>query len=145
MHEPQVYRDRAARARSRARETKLPELRRTFEIVATGYDALAKDAESLGGNPLTIVADARPIGGPPSRFERANIEGKAMSERSEELRKHARDLTRSLTAGDDGEGRKLSLSIAQACIALARNEEWLDGEIPPVVKSPSSDVPSRGG
>src|SRR5258708_2370829 len=59
MHEPQVYRDRAARARSRARETRLPELRRTFEVVATGYDALAKDAEWLGGNPPTIEAGAR--------------------------------------------------------------------------------------
>ena len=54
-----------------------------------------------------------------------------MSERSEQLRKHARDVTRNLSSEDDTYARPLSLGLAQACIALARNEEWLDGEISP--------------
>jgi hypothetical protein len=57
-----------------------------------------------------------------------------MSKRSEELRRHARELTRSVMSDDDREGQDLSLGLAQACIALARNEEWLDGEVSPVEK-----------
>lgn len=56
----------------------------------------------------------------------------SMSERSEEFRKHARDVTRNIFAHDDKQARELSVGLAQACIALARNEEWLEGEIPPV-------------
>jgi hypothetical protein len=55
-----------------------------------------------------------------------------MSERSQELRKRARELTRHPNIDDDPDDRELSLGLAQACIALARNEEWLDGEISPV-------------
>jgi hypothetical protein len=55
-----------------------------------------------------------------------------MSERSELLRKHARDATRNTPANDDRQVRELSLGFAQACIALARNEEWLEGEVSPV-------------
>ena len=55
-----------------------------------------------------------------------------MSERSQELRRYARDLTCNANIDEEREARELSLSIAQACIALARNEEWLDGEISPV-------------
>ena len=51
-----------------------------------------------------------------------------MSERSEALRKRARELTGTKAGDETGE---LSLDLAQACIALARNEEWLDGEISP--------------
>ena len=58
-----------------------------------------------------------------------------MSKRSEELRKHARELTRNVMSDDDREGQDLSLGLAQACIALARNEEWLDGEVSPVEKT----------
>ena len=54
-----------------------------------------------------------------------------MSERSEKLRKYARDVTRNIPSDDDNHARHLSLGLAQACIALARNEEWLDGEISP--------------
>lgn len=54
-----------------------------------------------------------------------------MSERSEELRKYARDVTRNISSDDDNHAQQLSLALAQACIALARNEEWLDGEISP--------------
>lgn len=76
-----------------------------------------------------------------------------MSQRSEELRKQARDITRNIFAQDDRQTRELSLGLAQACIALARNEEWLEGEIPPMeghghlkkteALSPSSEIPSR--
>ena len=55
-----------------------------------------------------------------------------MSERSEALRKRARELTRHPNTEDEREDWELSLSLAQACIALARNEEWLDGEVSPV-------------
>jgi hypothetical protein len=58
-----------------------------------------------------------------------------MSKRSEELRKQARELTRTVNADDDRQAQDLSLGLAQACIALARNEEWLDGEVSPVEKS----------
>jgi hypothetical protein len=61
-----------------------------------------------------------------------------MSKRSEELRKHARELTRNVMSDDDCEGHDLSLGLAQACIALARNEEWLDGEVSPVEQSRES-------
>jgi hypothetical protein len=61
-----------------------------------------------------------------------------MSKRSEALRKHARELTRNVMSDDDREGQDLSLGLAQACIALARNEEWLDGEVSPVEKSRES-------
>ena len=54
-----------------------------------------------------------------------------MSERSEKLRKQARDVTRRIHVQDDERARELSLDIAQAYIALARNEEWLEGEVPP--------------
>jgi hypothetical protein len=54
-----------------------------------------------------------------------------MSERSEKLRKQAREVTRNLHAQEDERVRDLSLEIAQAYIALARNEEWLEGEVPP--------------
>jgi hypothetical protein len=57
-----------------------------------------------------------------------------MSRESEELRKHARELTRNLAADDDHQVQELSLGLAQACIALARNEEWLAGEVSPVEK-----------
>jgi hypothetical protein len=59
-----------------------------------------------------------------------------MSERSEALRKRARELT-GVKAED--ETSDLSLDLAQACIALARNEEWLDGEVSPV--EPLGDSP----
>jgi hypothetical protein len=59
-----------------------------------------------------------------------------MSERSEELRKQARDITRNIFAHDDEQTRELSLGLAQACIALARNEEWLEGEISPMEEPP---------
>jgi hypothetical protein len=52
-----------------------------------------------------------------------------MSKRSEELRRRARELTAIKSEDEPGE---LMLDLAQACIALARNEEWLDGEISPV-------------
>jgi hypothetical protein len=54
-----------------------------------------------------------------------------MSERSEKLRKQAREVTRKIHVQDDDRVRDLSLEIAQAYIALARNEEWLEGEVPP--------------
>lgn len=47
MHDAKTYRDRAAHARSKAREVKEPELRVTFETLASGYDALATGAEQL--------------------------------------------------------------------------------------------------
>ena len=55
MHDPKTYRDRAARALSRAQEVTEPELRITFETVAAGYEALAKDAERLGGDAASNV------------------------------------------------------------------------------------------
>jgi hypothetical protein len=58
-----------------------------------------------------------------------------MSKRSAELRKQARELTRNVMSDDDREGQDLSLGLAQACIALARNEEWLEGEVSPVEKT----------
>jgi hypothetical protein len=58
--------------------------------------------------------------------------GSSMTQRSKELRKQARAATRNLFAEDDIQTQKLSLNLAQACIALARNEEWLEGEVPPV-------------
>jgi hypothetical protein len=63
-----------------------------------------------------------------------------MSLRSEQLRKHARELTRNMFVDDDGENLKLSLGLAQTCIALARTEEWLDGEVAPVEEAPPSQV-----
>lgn len=54
-----------------------------------------------------------------------------MSKRSEELRRRAREMTRNMNT-DDSRERALSLGVAQAFIALARNEEWLDGEVSPV-------------
>jgi hypothetical protein len=63
-----------------------------------------------------------------------------MSERSEEFRKYARDLTR-ICGDDDNHAQQLSLGLAQACIALARNEEWLDGEVPPDEKLPPISNP----
>lgn len=67
-----------------------------------------------------------------------------MSERSEALRKRARELT-GIKAGDETSG--LSLDLAQACIALARNEEWLDGEISPMEQAGDSppDRAAHGG
>jgi hypothetical protein len=61
----------------------------------------------------------------------ARFVGGAMSERSERLRKQARDVTRKIHVLDDDRVRALSLDVAQAYIALARNEEWLEGEVPP--------------
>jgi hypothetical protein len=55
-----------------------------------------------------------------------------MTERSEEFRKYARAATRKLFAEEDVQTQRVSLSLAQACLALARNEEWLAGEVPPV-------------
>jgi hypothetical protein len=55
-----------------------------------------------------------------------------MTERSEEFRKQAREATRNLFAEDDAQAKKMSLNLAQACVALARNEEWLEGEVSPV-------------
>jgi hypothetical protein len=54
-----------------------------------------------------------------------------MTEQSEEFRKQAREATRNLFVQDHGETQKLSLGLAQAFIALARNEEWLEGEVSP--------------
>jgi hypothetical protein len=54
-----------------------------------------------------------------------------MSERSEKLRKQAREVTRKIHVQEDDRVRALSLNVAQAYIALARNEEWLEGEVPP--------------
>ena len=59
-----------------------------------------------------------------------------MSERSEEFRRQAREATRNIFAEDDSQLQKLSLGLAQACIALARNEEWLEGEISPAEEEP---------
>jgi hypothetical protein len=50
MQKPKAYRDRAARALSRAQDVKAPELRVTFETLAEGYEALARGAERLGGD-----------------------------------------------------------------------------------------------
>ena len=55
-----------------------------------------------------------------------------MTARSEEFRKQAREATRNLFAEDDVHAQKMSLNLAQACMALARNEEWLAGEMSPV-------------
>jgi len=68
-----------------------------------------------------------------------------MSERSEELRKYARDVTRNMSDDDDSHAQQFSLGLAQACIALARNEEWLDGEVSPEEKLPplSRDPPPK--
>jgi hypothetical protein len=66
-----------------------------------------------------------------------------MSKRSEELRQRARELTGVKSEAEPGE---LMLDLAQACIALARNEEWLDGEISPVEapeRSASQDQQGR--
>jgi len=41
-------------------------------------------------------------------------------------------LTRNVMSDDDRQSQDLSLGLAQACIALARNEEWLNGEVSPV-------------
>ena len=54
-----------------------------------------------------------------------------MSERSERLRRQAREVTRKIHVQEDDRVRALSLDVAQAYIALARNEEWLEGEVPP--------------
>ena len=59
-----------------------------------------------------------------------------MTEQSEEFRKQAREATRNLFAQDRSRAQKLSLGLAQAFIALARNEEWLEGEVSPVENSP---------
>ena len=66
-----------------------------------------------------------------------------MSKRSEELRKRARELTRSINDTHDSDEREMSLGIAQAFIALARNEEWLDGEVSPVERSTKRSVDLR--
>ena len=54
-----------------------------------------------------------------------------MTEQSEEFRKQAREATRLLFVEDHVQVEKLSLGLAQAFIALARNEEWLAGEVSP--------------
>jgi hypothetical protein len=63
-----------------------------------------------------------------------------MSKRSEELRKHARELTRYVRAGDGSRAQEWSTDLAQAYIALARNEEWLDGEVSPMETSTKPGV-----
>jgi hypothetical protein len=63
-----------------------------------------------------------------------------MSKRSEELRKHARELTRHVRAGDGSRAQESSTDLAQAYIALARNEEWLDGEVSPMEPSKKPGV-----
>ena len=55
-----------------------------------------------------------------------------MTEQSEEFRKQAREATRNLFAQGHDRAENLSLGLAQAFIALARNEEWLEGEVSPV-------------
>ena len=54
-----------------------------------------------------------------------------MTEQSEEFRKQAREATRNLFVEGHSQNQKLSLGLAQAFIALARNEEWLEGEVSP--------------
>jgi hypothetical protein len=74
MHEAKIYRDRAAHALLKARKVKEPELRVTFETLAAGYEALAKDAERLAAHALTDEAnvpqaDKRPLPAQRVQFE----------------------------------------------------------------------------
>jgi hypothetical protein len=57
-----------------------------------------------------------------------------VSERAEEFRARARRISRSLSTSDDAHLRSLSHSIAQSYEMLARNEEWLEGEVAPYTK-----------
>ena len=69
-----------------------------------------------------------------------------MTEQSEEFRKQAREATRLLFVEDHGQVEKLSLGLAQAFIALARNEEWLAGEVSPDENGkPASNNPPLHG
>jgi hypothetical protein len=68
-----------------------------------------------------------------------------MTEQSEEFRRQAREATRNLFAQGHGQTEKLSLGLAQAFIALARNEEWLEGEVSPDEKLPPSNHPPLRG
>jgi len=74
MHEAKIYRDRAAHARLKARKVKEPELRVTFETLAAGYEALAKDAERLAAHALTEEANARQAGRRLSLARRVHVE-----------------------------------------------------------------------
>lgn len=74
MHEAKTYRDRAARALLKAQNVKEPELRTTFETLAVGYEALAKDAERLGEDALTDEANLRQAGKRPSLNQRVHLE-----------------------------------------------------------------------
>jgi len=72
----------------------------------------------------------------------ATSRGKSVSRQSEELRRRARELT---GVKSEDEPSELMLDLAQACIALARNEEWLDGEISPVEELERSPPPDQQG
>jgi hypothetical protein len=76
--------------------------------------------------PCHIIVKLPQFHRPPSA---TTSRGKSVSKRSEELRRRARELT---GVKSEHEPSELVLDLAQACIALARNEEWLDGEISPV-------------
>jgi hypothetical protein len=70
-----------------------------------------------------------------------------MTEQSEEFRRQAREATRNLHVQEHAQVHNESLGLAQAFIALARNEEWLEGEVSPVENQESrvkSQPPSDG-
>ena len=72
MQQSETYRERAQLARLKARETEAPELCVAFEILATGYDALAKNAERLGWDASTTESNVRLkplLHGEPANFE----------------------------------------------------------------------------
>jgi hypothetical protein len=58
-----------------------------------------------------------------------------MSQCAEVLRNRAREVTCRLASSDDAYVRALALTIAESYMSLARTEEWLEGEIPPVERS----------